>query len=100
MTVEPLIFKTKEEELQARRHSANCTWGRGGGGGLSRAFLPFCPLCHFEESLLGSSPLRRHTDIGFISVNAGRSIGAFLEMRTLKTIECLHFRFQRHVFNY
>lgn len=47
MTVEPLIFKTKEEELQARRHSANCTWGRGG----RRAEQSF-------SSLLPALPLR------------------------------------------
>lgn len=49
MTVEPLIFKTKEEELQARRHSANCTWGRGGGGWGAEQSL---------SSLLLALPLR------------------------------------------
>lgn len=58
MTAEALIFKTKEEELQASQAFNKLQMGRRGAGGGSKAFLPFfCQLFHFEELLLSSSPL-------------------------------------------
>lgn len=103
MTAEPLIFKTKEEELQASQAFNKLQMGRRGGGrGLAKPFFPSSASFSTSRNYSSAPHLSLWVYVYrmYIKQNASRSIDEFPKRGTLKTKECLHFRLQRRMFNY